>query len=109
VTCVAASIRPPRPERQSRESADLLHDQASRLRHVACLMATSVTAKNQKPNLLPRKNQSASFLIWVLSGFYFLGMVWLLLSTLGKYGTYEPQPSLGSAVRLWNPHAVALA
>lgn len=57
-----------------------------------------MTAKNQKPNLRPRKIRSASFLIWVISGFYLLAMVWFLLSTTGKYGTHEPQPWLASAV-----------
>ena len=59
---------------------------------------TSVTAKNQKPNLRPRKNQSANLLIWSVSGFYLLAMVWFLLSAMGKYGTLEPQPWLASAV-----------
>ena len=40
---------------------------------------TSVTAKNQKPNLRPRKIQSANLLIWSASGFYLLAMVWFLL------------------------------
>ena len=51
-----------------------------------------------KPNLHPRRIPSASFLIWVISGFYLLAMVWLLLSTTGKYGTHETQPWLASAV-----------
>ena len=55
-------------------------------------------AKNQKPNLRLRKNRSASFLIWVISSFYLLAMVWFLLSTTGKYGTHGPQPWLTSAV-----------
>ena len=57
-----------------------------------------MNAKNQKPNLRSEKTQSASFLTWVLSGFYLLAMVWFLLSTTGKYGTHEPQPWLTSAV-----------
>jgi hypothetical protein len=56
-----------------------------------------VTAKNQKPNLRPRKIRSASFLIGVISGVYLLAMIWLLLSTMGKYGTHETLPWLGSA------------
>lgn len=56
-----------------------------------------MTATNQKPNL-PREIRSASFLIWLISGFYLLAMVWFLLSTTGKYGTHEPQPWLASAV-----------
>jgi hypothetical protein len=57
-----------------------------------------MNTKNQKPNLRPRKIRSASFLIWVISGFYLLAMVWFLLSTTGKYGTHEPQPWIASAV-----------
>ena len=43
-----------------------------------------MTAKNQKPNLRPRKIPSAGLLIWVISGFYLLAMVWFLLSTMGN-------------------------
>ena len=57
-----------------------------------------MNAKNQKPNLRSEKTQSASFLTWVLSGFYLLAMVWFLLSTTGKYGTHEFQPWRASAV-----------
>ena len=57
-----------------------------------------MNAKNQKPNLRSEKTESASFLIWVISSFYLLAMVWLLLSTTGKYGTHESQPWLASAV-----------
>jgi hypothetical protein len=53
-----------------------------------------MSVKNQKPNLRP-KNWSASFLIWVVSGFYLLAMIWLLLAVTGTYGTHEPW--LGSA------------
>jgi hypothetical protein len=31
------------------------------------------------------KNRPASFLIWFISGLYLLGMVWLLLSTVGAW------------------------
>jgi hypothetical protein len=55
-----------------------------------------VTAKNQKPNLRS-KIQSASFLSWVISGFYLLAMTWLLLSARGAYGTNDVQPWLASA------------
>ncbi len=57
-----------------------------------------MNTKNQRPNLRSEKDQLASFLIWIISGLYLLVMVWLLLSTAGKYGTYEPQPWLASAV-----------
>jgi hypothetical protein len=53
-----------------------------------------MTAKNQKQNLRP-KISSASFLIWIVSGFYLLAMIWLLLGLTGTYGTHEPW--LGSA------------
>jgi hypothetical protein len=56
-----------------------------------------MTAKNQKPNLRP-KIPSASFLIWVISGFYLLAMIWLLLSATGTYGTHEIQPWLATGV-----------
>jgi hypothetical protein len=56
-----------------------------------------MNAKNQKPNLRSEKNQSASFLIWIISGLYLLAMVWFLLSTRG-YGAHETQPWLMSAV-----------
>jgi hypothetical protein len=65
---------------------------------VACLRHTSVTAKNQKPNLRPKKNTVSRLLIWVISGFYLLAMVWFLLSAMGKYGAAEPQPWIASAV-----------
>jgi hypothetical protein len=57
-----------------------------------------MTAKNQKPNLGPRKIQSAGLLIWVISGSYLLAMVWFLLSAMGKYGAVQPQPWIASAV-----------
>jgi apolipoprotein N-acyltransferase len=53
-----------------------------------------MTPKNLKPNLRP-KISSASFLMWVVSVFYLLTMIWLLLATTGTYGTHEPW--LGSA------------
>ena len=56
-----------------------------------------MTAQNQKPNLRS-KIQSASFLIWVISGFYLLAMTWLLLAATRAYGTYDMQPWLASAV-----------
>jgi apolipoprotein N-acyltransferase len=55
-----------------------------------------MSLKNQKPNLRPRKIQSARFLIWVISGFYLLAMAWFLLSA-GK-GAHEPQAWVASAV-----------
>ena len=57
-----------------------------------------MTAKNQKPNLRPRKIPSAGLLIWVISGFYLLAMVWFLVSAMGKYGAAESQPWIASAV-----------
>ena len=56
-----------------------------------------MTAKNQKPNLRP-KILSASLLIWGISGFYLLAMIWSLLSATGTYGTHEIQPWLAPAV-----------
>jgi len=57
----------------------------------------TMTAKNQKPNLRP-KILSASLLIWGISGFYLLAMIWSLLSATGTYGTHEIQPWLAPAV-----------
>ena len=57
-----------------------------------------MNAKNQKPNLRSEKTQSASFLIWIISGFYLLAMVWFLLSTMGEYGAHETKPWLAPAV-----------
>jgi hypothetical protein len=49
--------------------------------------------KAQKPNLRSEKIQSASFLLWIISGLYLLTMVWfLLLSPMGGYGPHEAQP-----------------
>jgi hypothetical protein len=48
-----------------------------------------MTPRNEKLNLRP-KIWSASFLIWVISGFYLLAMIWLLLAATGTYGTLEP-------------------
>jgi hypothetical protein len=56
-----------------------------------------MTAKNQKPNLRP-KIWSAGFLIWVVSGFYLLAMIWLLLAATGTYGTHEPWLASAAAV-----------
>jgi hypothetical protein len=56
-----------------------------------------MNAKNQKPNR-SEKTQSASFLIWIISGVYLLGMVWFLLSTMGGYGAYETKQWLAPAV-----------
>ena len=49
-----------------------------------------MNTKNQRPNLRSEKDQSASFLIWIISGLYLLPMVWfLLLSPMGGYGAQE--------------------
>jgi succinate dehydrogenase hydrophobic anchor subunit len=56
-----------------------------------------MNAKNQRPNLRSKKDQSANFLIWIISGLYLLVMVWFLLSRTGTYGTHEAQPWLASA------------
>ena len=58
-----------------------------------------MNTKNQRPNRRSEKDQSASFLIWIISGLYLLVMVWfLLLSPMGGYGTQEAQPWLVPAV-----------
>ena len=58
-----------------------------------------MNAKAQKPNLRSEKIQSASFLLWIISGLYLLTMVWfLLLSPMGGYGPQEEQPWLVPAV-----------
>lgn len=58
-----------------------------------------MNTKNQRPNLRSEKDQSASFLIWIISGLYLLAMVWfLLLSPTGGHGTQEAQPWLVAAV-----------
>ena len=58
-----------------------------------------MNAKAQKPNLRSEKIQSASFLLWIISGLYLLTMVWfLLLSPMGGYGPPEAQPWLMPAV-----------
>jgi hypothetical protein len=44
--------------------------------------------KNQRPNLRSDKYQSASLLIWIISGLYLLAMVWFLRSALGGDGTH---------------------
>ena len=55
--------------------------------------------KTQKPNLRLEKIQSASFLLWIISGLYLLTMVWfLLLSPMGGYGPQEVQPWFVPAV-----------
>ena len=56
-----------------------------------------MNAKNQKPNLRSEKNQSTSFLIWIISGLYLLPMVWFLLSTMVAYGA-QTKPWLVPAV-----------
>ena len=73
-----------------------------------------MNAKNQKPNLRSEKNQSTSFLIWIISGLYLLPMVWFLLSTMGGYGAHETEAvARASSCRahrfIWHSHAVALA
>jgi apolipoprotein N-acyltransferase len=55
-----------------------------------------MTPKNQKPNIRP-KISSASFLVWVISGFYLLAMIWLLLAARSTYGTHEPWLALAAA------------
>ena len=56
-----------------------------------------MNTKNQRPNR--RSDQSASFLIWIISGLYLLAMVWfLLLSPTGGHSTQEVQPWLVAAV-----------
>ena len=58
-----------------------------------------MNAKAQKPNLRSEKIQSASFLLWIISGLYLLTMVWfLLLSPMGGYVPQEEQPWLVPAV-----------
>ena len=58
-----------------------------------------MNAKAQKPNLRSEKIQSASFLLWIISGLYLLTMGWfLLLSPMGGYGPQEEQPWLVPAV-----------
>jgi len=44
-----------------------------------------MNTKHQWTNLRSGKNRAASFLIWFISGLYLLGMVWLLLSTVGVW------------------------
>ena len=56
-----------------------------------------MNAKNQKPNIRSEKNQSTSFLIWIISGLYLLPMVWFLLSTMVAYGA-QTKPWLVPAV-----------
>ena len=55
-----------------------------------------MTPKNQKPNLRP-KISSASLLIWVISGFYLLAMIWLLLAARSTYGTHQPWLAFAAA------------
>jgi len=59
-----------------------------------------MNTKNQRPNPRLEKDQSASFLIWIVSGFYLLAMIWSLLSAMGGYGPQEAQPWLVPAVVL---------
>jgi apolipoprotein N-acyltransferase len=56
-----------------------------------------MNTKNQRPNPRLEKDQSASFLIWIVSGFYLLAMAWFLLSAMGGYGAHT-QPWLVPAV-----------
>jgi hypothetical protein len=51
-----------------------------------------------KPNPRSEKAQSASFLIWIISGLYLLGMVWFLLSTISVYGAHETKQWLAAVV-----------
>ena len=48
-----------------------------------------MNTKNQRPNLRSEKDQSASFLIWIISGLYLLPMVWFLLFAMGGYRAQE--------------------
>ena len=57
-----------------------------------------MNTKHQWPNLRSEKNHSASFLIWLISGLYLLGMIWFLLSTVGGYSAQDTPPWLVSAV-----------
>jgi hypothetical protein len=57
-----------------------------------------MNTKNQKASRLSKKNQSASFLIWIVSGLYLLTMVWFLLTKMGNYDANETQPWLVPAV-----------
>jgi phosphate/sulfate permease len=57
-----------------------------------------MNAKTQKRNLRSEKIQSTSFLIWIVSGFYLLAMVWFLLSTMRGYGAHETKSWLVPAV-----------
>jgi hypothetical protein len=48
---------------------------------------------NQQPKLRSNQDQSAGFLIWVVSVLYLLTMVWLLLlSPMGGYSPHDTQP-----------------
>jgi hypothetical protein len=44
-----------------------------------------MNTKHQWTNLRSGKNRAASFLIWIISGLYLLGMVWFRLSTVGMW------------------------
>jgi hypothetical protein len=57
-----------------------------------------MNTKHQWPNLYSEKSHSASFLIWLISGLYLLGMVRFLLSTVGGYSAQDTPPWLVSAV-----------
>ena len=54
--------------------------------------------KHQWPNARSGKTHSATFLIWLISGLYLLGMVGFLLSTVGDYSAQDTPPWLVSAV-----------
>ena len=47
-----------------------------------------MNTNNQRSNRRSEKDQSASFVIWIISGLYLLAMVWFLLSAMGSYGAY---------------------
>jgi apolipoprotein N-acyltransferase len=57
-----------------------------------------MNTKHQWTNLRFGKNRAASFLIWFISGLYLLGMVWLLLSTMGGQSAQDTPLWLVSAV-----------
>jgi hypothetical protein len=57
-----------------------------------------MNTKQQKPNHRSEKKQPAGFLIWIISGFYLLAMVWSLLTKMGGYGEHDTQPGLVPAV-----------
>ncbi len=58
-----------------------------------------MNVKAQKPNLRSEKIQSASFLLWIISGLYLLTMVWFLLR-LRWADTAHPKLNRGSCQQL---------